>query len=516
MLSWIDKKAILQLIIIASILVASLGVVNLRPYAQSDQPETPDAVDTYSVYIPRIIQDYPWESPFGIESTSPLLATNTLLQRAADLQPGMARMGNQISWRELQPSQGGPIAWELLATFEEELRGMKELGIRPLVIIKDSPDWALDWAKNNKLLPCGPIAADKFDAFAAFVQQVVNRYKTDEFNVHDWELGNEPDVDPDIAPNPESFGCWGDIDDKNYYGGMHYGEMLKVVTPAIRQVDSQARVWIGGLLLDKPVTPNPDDVGYPERFFKGILQAGAAPYFDVVAYHRYAHYFDYFYPAGTSYDYDLSVPPNFPPNPWESWGGGVIGKARYLRNVMAEYGITKPVVLNETGFGCIDRQESGDYCETTPDDYFYESQATHLVRYFIRAWSENIGGFYWYTLNGPGWRNSGLLDAAQQPRKVYIAYQHLSQKLRYARYLNPVDYGTGVEAYAFRVSSQRVHVVWAIEDQSLNIFLPTNKFIEVTDRYGNPLYDQLNPPPQSGTDYVIQVGFEPILITRTP
>lgn len=512
MLYWINKKALSQFFIIAAILLANLASVNLASFAQSEQPETPDSADTFNVYIPQLAQDFPWESPLGIESTSPLLVSNTLLLRASDLQPGMARMGNQISWRSLQPNEGGPIAWELLATFEEELRGMKENGIRPLVIIKDSPYWALDPQRaldaNDELTSCGPIAADKFDDFAAFIQQVVNRYKTDEFNVHDWELGNEPDVDPTKVPRDYLFGCWGDIDDEDYYGGAYYGEMLKAVTPAIRQADTRARVWIGGLLLDRPEAQNPDLNGYPERFFRGILASDAAPYFDVVPYHWYAAYFDYLVP-GTAYDWDIAVS-----NGWSSWGGGTVGKARYLRQIMAEYGVNKPVVLNESGFGCIP-STTYLYCDD-PDDRFWESQATHLVRFFVRSQSEGIDSFVWYTLNGPGWRNTGLLDGSQQPRKVYNTYQYLSQKLHYARYQNTIDYRPGIEAYEFRINSHRVHVLWAVEDQILDVIVPSGAFFEVTDRYGNVLYNQSNPPPQSGSDYLIQVGFEPVLITYNP
>lgn len=504
------KKAFIQLIIIITILTASVGTVNLVSYAQEEQPETPDTVETYNVYIPQLAQDYPWESPFGIEATYPLLTSNTLLPRAVNLQVGMVRMGNQISWRALQPTEGGPIAWDLLATFEQELRGLKENGIRPLVIIKDSPYWALDPQKaldaNGQLSSCGPVAADKFDDFAFFVQQLVERYKTEEFNVHDWELGNEPDVDPTKVPRDYLFGCWGDIDDEAYYGGAYYGEMLKVVAPAIHQADSRAKVWIGGLLLASPESDNPAANGYPERFFRGILASGAAPDFDIVAYHAYAAYWD-FLGNGTSFDSDNAVG-----GPWDPLGGGTVGKARFLRQIMAEYGVNKPVVLNESGFGCI---PDYDACQA-PDDRFYESQATHLVRFYVRGMSEKIGGFFWYTLNGPGWRNMGLLDGSQQPRKVYMTYQYLSQKLRYARYQNIVDYGPGIEAYAFRVNSQQVHVLWAMEDQTIDVVIPSGAFFEASDRYGNILYDQFNPPPFFGSDYLIQVGFEPILITYQP
>jgi hypothetical protein len=99
---------------------------------------------------------------------------------------------------------------------------------------------------------------------------------------------------------------------------------------------------------------------------------------------------------------------------------------------------------------------------------------------------------------------------------VYNTYQYLSQKLRFARYQNTVNYGPGIEAYAFRINSQRVHVLWAIEDQFLDVIVPSGAFFEVTDRFGNVLYNQSNPPPQSGSDYLIQVGFEPVLITYNP
>ena len=51
--------------------------------------------------------------------------------------------------------------------------------------------------------------------------------------MHHWELGNEPDVDPDLVPPDSIFGCWGEISDREYYGGKEYGNMLKLVYPAI-------------------------------------------------------------------------------------------------------------------------------------------------------------------------------------------------------------------------------------------------------------------------------------------
>ena len=39
-------------------------------------------------------------------------------------------------------------------------------------------------------------------------------------------------------------------------------------------------------------------------------------------------------------------------NPWNDWGGGTVGKARYLVQLMRAYGVTKPVFLDEISFIC--------------------------------------------------------------------------------------------------------------------------------------------------------------------
>ena len=326
------------------------------------------------------------------------------------------------------------------------------------------------------------------------MRALVARYKTPEFNVHHWELGNEPDVDPDLVPPNNGFGCWGDINDP-YYGGQHYGEMIKKVGAAIKAEDPGAKVWIGGLLLDRPNTTDPAR-GKPELFLKGILETGAAPFFDIVPYHSYPPYFN------AIFDHDSAMG-----GPWKSWGGGYVGKARYLRQLMGQYGVDKPVFLNETGLMCPDYYE---WC-TPPDNAFYEMQANHIVRAFVRAISENVMGVIWYTLNGPGWRYTGLLDSNGNPKPAYIAYQQLNFQLQNTNYIGPVNYGEGIEAYSFNKGPEVVHLIWTKENQTLTITVPQSKFVRAYDRDGNPIT-----PTVVGADYSLQVGFKPIYLIRLP
>ncbi len=125
--------------------------------------------------------------------------------------------------------------------------------------------------------------------------------------------------------------------------------MLKVVYPAIKAANPNAKVVIGGLLLDcDPANPPP---GAPPgrcnsaNFLKGILSNGGAPYFDYVAYHGYAWWWD-----GAGSNPPLIVDETN--TSWDHNGGVVVGKYNFLRALMTSFGVNKPIILNEAGLIC--------------------------------------------------------------------------------------------------------------------------------------------------------------------
>jgi len=466
--------------------------------ARSEAPRALFASDPTTLYLPVIMNNYPWISPFGVEPNPLLLPGTMLYTRTVELGAGWVRLNgsNRISWRLLQPQRGGPILWENLASFESELRALKAAGIHPIVIVDDYPLWATLGRNGADGQPsyCDALKDDAFADYAQFLRALVARYKSPEFDVHDWELGNEPDVDPRLVPHDSPFGCWGDIEDP-YYGGRRYGEMLKLVVPAIRAEDPTARIWIGGLLLNRPGIYEGPGKGTPGLFFQGILESGAAPYLDIVAYHAYPTYVNRYY------DYDLNAAW------WTSWGGNTLGKAAYLRGIMTRYGVDKPLFLNETGLMC---PEYYSWC-TPPDEQFFQIQASHVVRSFVRGISGGIRGFVWYTINGPGWRYTGLLNSDGSPKPVYIAYQVMIQQLQNTRYLGTITYTEGTEGYVFRRGPEILDVVWVVENRGLTVDIPQNKFLRALTRDGVPIT-----PTLAGTNYRIPVGFEPVYIVRQP
>ena len=412
-------------------------------------------------------------------------------------------MGTRVSWRKLQPVEGGPINWGELATFDQELRDLNKARITPIAVVYDSPHWAVmpDARQDGKPTSCAAVDESHFDDFASFMVELVERYKSPEYDLHHWEIGNEPDVDPDLVEINSGYGCWGDIDDP-FYGGEHYGEALKVITPAIRVADPEARVWVGGLLLDTPNTTNPD-LGKPELFLQGILEAGAAPYFDILPYHAYTPY------QGKVVDHEQ--------NPWSAWqytGGMLVGKAQFLRDLMSLYGIDKPIFVGEMSLFC----SVGNYCSAGTDGgpvaSFFEAQADFLVRSKVRGLSVDLEGFNWYELPDPGWRYAGLLNDDLSPRPSYEAYQQLAQQMIGAHYLMPVDYGEAFEAYVFNRQPYELHVIWTKEEHvpPLNAYVPQGNFVAAYQRDGG----QITPLLDISGDYLVPVGFSPVYIIRKP
>jgi len=437
---------------------------------------------SYESYAPIVIggQETAVMPPvhFGFEVRHSL-QTETLLQRAVALGGDWVRMNDRISWRMLQPEPDGLISWENLVDFEQELLLLKENGLTPIIVLDDYPDWATDHSVRKDGLPtsCGPILDEFLDDFASFVGQVVARYHVEPYNVHVWELGNEPDVDPDLVSPNSIFGCWGDIDAENY-GGERYGEMVKRVAPVIKAVDPLAQVWLGGLLLSTPQTTDPQR-GKPERFLIGVLESGAAPFFDVVPYHWYAIYYE----LDEEIDFDLESN-----HAWQSWGGGTVGKARYLRQLMQAYGVNKPLVLDEVSLLCPNQAPVVFPWCTPPDSRFYQAQADHLVRAFVRGIREQLTGFTWYTLEGPGWRHSGLLSG-NSVKPVYLAYKHLISRLAGSVYIGDADYPEPLNGYVFdRLSDpprQHLVVVWADVGTQASLLIPQAQWLAAYSRDGD-------------------------------
>lgn len=369
-----------------------------------------------------------------------------------------------FAWDEIEPVRTEPPTYHWEVVKEQSLSNAAANGLEVIAIIRFTPPWAQKYPDSY----CGPIQEEALDEFAEFLTALVARYSAPPYNVRYWELGNEPDIP--IWYNRSVYGCWGEEDDP-YYGGEYYAEMLKMAYPAIKAADPRAQVLIGGLLLDcDPTDPPSGKDCKPAKFLEGILENQGGPCFDIVSYHGYPPY------VGS-----LERDEHF--LGWESRGGVVLGKADFLREVMADYGYYKPIMHTEGSLICPEWQP--DLCDP-PGAAFYEAQADYVVWLFVRNWAADMLGTVWYQFEGPGWRYSGLLDENQNPKPAYHALDFLAEELEHASYQGTVTQFAALRGYEFSDPGKRVWVLWAPDEEPQDISLPAD-VTRVYDKYGNDI-----------------------------
>ena len=390
-----------------------------------------------------------------------------------------------FSWEKIEPIHTDPPTYDWSQVDESSLQNPSANGLTTIAIVKFTPPWA----QKNPGIACGPIGFGAFDEFAQFMQALVLRYGAPPYNIKYWELGNEIDFDWAEVPPNNNYGCWGDKNDP-YYGGGYYVSMLKVVYPAIKAVDPQAKILNGGILLDcDPNNPPEGKDCQSGKFFEGMLRNQGAQYLDYVSYHAFAIYY-----LGTVYDEDYPD--------WSHLGGTVLGKARFLRQLMAAYGVNKPLMLTESSLLCPEYNPTE--C-SPPGDKFYQAQADYVVSLYVRSWAADISGTMWFTIEGNTWRYCSLLTGSEQPKPVYNSYRFMTQEIGDARLVGPVDQYPDLQGYAFYKDSTYIWVLWSPKWTDHTITLPGN-VLQIFDKYGSsltpvdgqltvnsPVYIELNP-----------------------
>jgi hypothetical protein len=423
----------------------------------------PDAI----VYLPLTMSDAPRQATiFGTQIQR--LGSENVSELIDEADLYWVRI-SAFDWDKIEPMNTSPATYHWDAVNSAMLKKISQNGASIIATIRFAPDWALKYSNHA----CGPIKQQAFTDFADFLKDLVQRYSGPPYNIKYWEIGNEPDVDRGAFSEPRpDYGCWGDASD-DYYGGAYYAQMLAQAYPAIKSADPSAKVLIGGLLLDcDPANPPADrtDGCKSAKFFEGILRAGGASYFDIVSFHGYPPYIG-------SLKWDEQNPG------WANRGGVVLGKIRFLREVMANYGVDKPLILTEGSLIC--PEWNAEDCNP-PTAAFYEAQADYVAWLYVRNWAEGLLGTVWYKFEGPGWRYGSLLDDNQNPRPAYKALNFIIGELKSATYSGQVTEYEGLRVYEFTAPSKKIWVMWAPDEQPHNVQLPGN-VTRIYDKYGNIL-----------------------------
>ena len=440
-------------VLLCTLILFGLNTAFLPTSRASEATQLP-----YVLYLP-LVQHRAADSIFGLEVGS--------LTHGRDL-GGIVNMGtslirrNGLLWRDIQPTEGGAYRWDAanVRALEEEMINASQNNLKLMVIVRGSPRWATEAATD-----CSAVKPAYFDDFARFMAAVVDRYSRPPYNVMYWELGNEIDVDPDLIGVDWAFGCWGDVDDE-FYGGREYGEMLKVVSPAMKAVNPGVKILTGGLLLDRPYDPNYVDPADGKnhtrsaRFIEGVFAVHAQNYFDILGYHFYVNY-DEVSPDGQQ--------------------KGVDWKAAYLRDIMRQYNVNKPLMNNEAALLC-NREWRTEACS--------QAQADAVGRMYARAMADGIVGLVWYIYDGDGFRFTALVEPTNPAikRPAYWAYKQAAAMLGGGTYLGPLTgQAAGVEGYRFNRLGRIVTIVWSNNPRAATIPVRPGAAVSCMDRIGTAM-----------------------------
>ena len=368
----------------------------------------------------------------------------------------------KFRWDAIEPQMTDPPTYDWSKVDEAALKNLGSSGIRAIAIIHFTPDWAQKFPPSA----CGPIAEGALDRFGQFLFTAASRFSQPPYNLHHWELGNEPDVDYRLIDSRSVFGCWGDQKDQ-YYGGGYYAEMLKVAYPQIKAADPLAKVMIGGLLLDcdpnnPPIDPGTGDLKNctPARFLEGILANGGGDYFDGVSFHSYDYYLRELGKYGNGNWASM----------WNTTGPVLLAKTRFLRDILASYGYTDKFLINtELALIC---GKDGKEPECKTEEYS-KTKAYYMAQASAAGLSLGLSGNVWYSLKG--WRGSALVGNKLKPNQALEAFEFTLQQQDGAVFLNEITSYAGVLGYEFQKrDGTRVWLLWSLDGEAHLISLPSS------------------------------------------
>jgi hypothetical protein len=296
----------------------------------------------------------------GISPQTTLHADDLRRMRRA----GVGSLRFLIYWSQSEPAPG-VFDWGPTDAF---MTSTSRYGFERLPVVWGSPPWVV---RTQRLGRCSFAAARcaalqmpvhslvQRQAWSEFLQALVARYgPTGTF----WELH------PELRRDPiRTWQIWNEENDHRYAEASvgEYAALLRDSAPAIRSVDPEAQIVLGGLYAKPTVKPSIDATTFLSRLYG---YGGIRGLFDGVGLHPYAA-------DPSEMAADISA----------------------LRAVMRSHGEAhQGLYITEFGWGSQTRAEGGDKFEKGPAvQAEYLQSAWEILLANRRRW--NLQGAYWFT-----------------------------------------------------------------------------------------------------------------------
>ena len=361
---------------------------------------------------------------------------------AARVQLGWERI--LFFWSEIQPT--GPEDWNTLHVDDRWLARAQADGREVVGVIKQTPAWATDGlpaagVPRGLYLP----PSDPKNLWANFVRRIAAYYGPR--GVHDWIIWNEPDIPPDVYGHEFS----GSVVD--------YYRLVKVAYQVMRAADPEAVIHLAGLTYwHDALAGRPQ---YLQRFLETASADSEAPahnyFFDVISLHVY---------------FRVETIPSL---------------IAAMNNIQAEFGLAKPVWLNETNAAPNLDPEWPTTRQMFSVDL--EQQAWFVAQALalgLASGAERVE-VYKFTdvLAQPGTEPFGLLRADLSPRPALTALATTIELLQGFTDVRSQPTET-THRLTFRLPGRFVRVLWARRAESVTLRLgaiaPMGEVVDVTGR----------------------------------
>lgn len=417
---------------------------------------------------------------FGLDEGGYMTESANNITLAKSMGAGLVRFS--IYWRYIEPTNTTPDKYDW-SFYDVRLARLHDQGVTPIVFVAENPSWAAT-------TPCGPVDTTNPDMLAEwsqFMGALAGRYPY----VKIWMLYNE--ADHSRGASGHTGGCFGedtteDVNNNGVPDYAEYAEMAAAARTAMRAANPNTAVSFAVAFDDfDKVTCPPSYPGscppashfnyyFLPKLFGYIAshpRPDGEPYADYLAFTYYDIY-------GPYWERQRWIPGVYDKR-------GIQAKAAALRQVMAQAGVSYPLLVAETG-------ESSDSAWIGTD-----GQSQCVVRNMVRGIAANLNSVTWWTfIDYPvkQWYY-GVVDGSYAPKPAYTAYQTLTANLTGATLVKAKN-AKFAEAYTFDKDGKTLVVAWSADARSdgkapcsyPRSSLPINfqaASLGVSDMYGNTM-----------------------------
>lgn len=356
-----------------------------------------------------------------------------------------------LRWDQIQPK--GPSDWRSNPWFPESAL-VRELadGRKVAAVVLGTPPWLSgtdpNAAPRNLELPFD--APDNY--WGQFIRRLVAEYRG---RVDDWIIWNEPDV-------------WNNSSGLQQWNGSveQYYQMVKVAYQAAKSANPNSRIVLAGL------TYWWDQQFGREQYFRRLLNVASHDptarangfYFDVASLHLYGNPRDLY-----------DVP-------------------RLYRQVMQEYGLEKPIWINETN--AVPWDDAGVRLGRDSYRASMDEQASYLIQAFASGLAAGVDRISVYKMQDdvdtPGAEPYGLVrsDQGASLRAAFQSYQVITRYMSGVKSARLYRDG-GAAAVRMERQGDWVTVLWNLTPTQTQVALPARATAAtLVDKFGHsqPLF----------------------------